>query len=203
MKTYLFLVLSLITSYSFAQEVIWTTEVLEYSSQFSGRDFSAEQVTGPPNAYKFGSKDPNAWMASSPDAQEYLKVGFGNPLKIRQIAIVESSNPGAIELIYVYDENDNAHLVGSFLPGPLEVKNRILNVFLPTYDFNIKAVKIVLDGSMVPGANSIDAIGVSTSVVPIRFREGFAYRLNPRLAKKKIDLEASGEESDIRPVFWR
>ncbi len=201
MKTYLFLVFSLITCYSYAQEVIWASEVIEYSSQFSGRDFSADQITGPPNAFKFGGKDPMAWMASSPDSQEYLVVGFGSPMKIRQIAVVESSNPGAIEMIYVYDENKDAHLVGSFIPGPTEVNNRILNVFLPTYDFNITSVKIVLDGSMVPGANSIDAIGVSTSVVPIRFREGFAYRLNPRLAKKNIDLNASGEESDIRPVY--
>jgi outer membrane protein OmpA-like peptidoglycan-associated protein len=201
MKTYLFLVFSLITCYSYAQEVQWATEVIEYSSQFSGKDFSAAQVTGPPNAFKFGGKDPMAWMASSPNAQEYLVVGFGSPMKIRQIAVVESSNPGAIEMIYVYDENQDAHLVGSFIPGPIQVNNRILNVFLPTYDFNITSVKIVLDGSMVPGANSIDAIGVSTSVVPIRFREGFAYRLNPRLVKKNIDLEAAGEESDIRPVY--
>jgi len=201
MKTYLFLVLSLITWYSYAQEVQWATEVKEYSSQFSGKDFSASQVTGPPNAFKFGGKDPMAWMASSPNAQEYLVVGFGSPMKIRQIAVVESSNPGAIEMIYVYDENEDAHLVGSFIPGPIQVNNRILNVFLPAYDFNITSVKIVLDGSMVPGANSIDAIGVSTSVVPIQFREGFAYRLNPRLAKKNIDLEAAGEESDIRPVY--
>ncbi len=201
MKTYLFLVFTLITCYSYAQEVQWATEVIEYSSQFSGKDFSAAQVTGPPNAFKFGGKDPMAWMASSPDAQEYLVVGFGSPMKIRQIAVVESSNPGAIEMIYVYDENQDAHLVGSFIPGPIQVNNRILNVFLPTYDFNITSVKIVLDGSMVPGANSIDAVGVSTSVVPIRFREGFAYRLNPRLAKKNIELEAAGEESDIRPVY--
>ena len=201
MKTYLFLVFSLITCYSYAQEVQWATEVIEYSSQFSGKDFSAAQVTGPPNAFKFGGKDPMAWMASSPNAQEYLVVGFGSPMKIRQIAVVESSNPGAIEMIYVYDENQDAHLVGSFIPGPIQVNNRILNVFLPAYDFNITSVKIVLDGSMVPGANSIDAIGVSTSVVPIRFRDGFAYRLNPRLVKKNIDLEAAGEESDIRPVY--
>jgi len=201
MKKYLFLMLSLITIYSYAQEVQWATEVIEYSSQFSGKDFSASQVIGPPNAFKFGGKDPMAWMASSPDSQEYLVVGFGSPMKIRQIAIVETSNPGAIEMIYVYDENKDAHLVGSFIPGPVDVNNRILNVFLPTYDFNIISVKIVLDGSMVEGANSIDAIGVSTSVVPIRFREGFAYRLNPRLTKKNIDLNASGEESDIRPVY--
>ncbi len=201
MKKYLFLVLSLITIHSYTQEVQWATEVIEYSSQFSGKDFSASQVIGPPNAFKFGGKDPMAWMASSPNSQEYLVVGFGVPMKMRQIAIVETSNPGAIEMIYVYDENKDAHLVGSFIPGPVDVNNRILNVFLPTYDFNITSVKIVLDGSMVEGANSIDAIGVSTSVVPIRFREGFAYRLNPRLTKKNIDLNAAGEESDIRPVY--
>ena len=201
MKKYLFLMLSLITCYSYAQEVQWATEVIEYSSQFSGKDFSASQVIGPPNAYKFGGKDPNSWMASSPNSQEYLVVGFGSPMKIRQIAIVESSNPGAIEMIYVYDENKDAHLVGSFIPGPVDVSYRILNLFLPTYDFNITSVKIVLDGSMVEGANSIDAIGVSTSVIPIRFRDGFAYRLNPRLTKKNVDLNATGEESDIRPVY--
>jgi OOP family OmpA-OmpF porin len=201
MKAYLVLLLSLITIYSYSQEVQWATEVIEYSSQFSARDFSAAQATGPPNVLNLGGKDAKAWMASSPDNLEYLVMGFGGPMKVRQIAIVESSNPGAISLIYVYDENDVMHLVGEFIPAPTRVNNRLLNVFLPTVDFNVKAVKIVIDGSKVPGANSIDAIGVSNSVVPVRFGEGFAFRTNPRLAKKTLNLNASGKESDIRPVY--
>jgi OOP family OmpA-OmpF porin len=201
MKANLVLLLSLITFYGFSQDVQWATEVIEYSSQFSARDFSASQTTGPPNVLNLGGKDAKAWMASSPDNEEYLIVGFGSPLKARQIAIVESSNPGAISMIYAYDENDVMHLIGEFIPAPASVNNRLLNVFLPTVDFNIKAVKIVIDGSKVPGANSIDAIGISNSVVPVRFGEGFAYRTNPRLAKRTVDLNASGKESDIRPVY--
>jgi outer membrane protein OmpA-like peptidoglycan-associated protein len=181
--------------------VQWATEVIEYSSQFSGKDFSAAQTTGPPNVLNLGGKDAKAWMASSINKQEYLVVGFENPIKARQSAIVESTNPGAISLIYVYDENDQEHIVCTFIPAPTKVNNRILNVFLPSHDFNTKAVKIVLDGSMVQGANSIDAIGISNSVVPIRYGEGFAYRTNPRLVKKTVDLKASGKESDIRPVY--
>jgi outer membrane protein OmpA-like peptidoglycan-associated protein len=201
MKTYLFLLLSLISGFSFSQDIQWAATVIEYSSQFSGKDFSAEQATGPPNVLNLGGKDAKAWMASSPNKQEYLVVGFEKPSRIRQIAIVESSNPGAINMIYVYDENNDMHLVGKFMPAPTEVNNRILNIFLPSLDFNITALKVVMDGSIVPGANSIDAIGVSSSVVPIRFGEGFAYRTNPRLVKQTVDLKSSGKESDIRPVY--
>jgi outer membrane protein OmpA-like peptidoglycan-associated protein len=201
MKTYLLLVLSLITCYSYSQNVQWANEVIEYSSQFSGKDFSAEQSTGPPNVLNLGGKDAKAWMASSPDNQEYLVVGFENPIKAKQIAIIESSNPGAISMIYVYDENNQEHLAGTFHPAPKEVNNRILNIFLSATEYNTKAVKIILEGSAVPGANSIDAVGISNSVVPIRFGENFAYRTNPRLSKKTIDLKASGKESDIRPVY--
>jgi len=201
MKTSLLLLFSLITCYSYAQNVQWANDIIEYSSQFSGKDFSAEQATGPPDVLNLGGKDAKAWMASSPDNQEYLVIGFENPLKARQIAIVESSNPGAVSMIYLYDESDREYLIGTFVPGPTEVNNRILNVFLPSMDFNTKAVKIVIDGTAVPGANSIDAVGISNSVVPIRFGENFAYRTNPRLSKTTIDLKASGKESDIRPVY--
>jgi len=201
MKTFLFLLLSLISGYSFSQDIQWATTVIEYSSQFSGKDFSAEQATGPPNVLNLGGKDAKAWMASSPNKQEYLVVGFEKPSKVRQIAIVESSNPGAINMIYVYDENNEMHLVGKFVSAPTEVNNRILNVFLSSLDYNITAVKISMEGSNVPGANSIDAIGVSNSVVPIRFGEGFAYRTNPRLVKQTVDLKSSGKESDIRPIY--
>lgn len=201
MKAYLVLLLSLITCYSFSQDVQWASEVLEFSSQFSGKDFSAAQATGAPDVLKQGGKDPKAWMASSPDNLEHLVLGFSNAAKARQIIIIESYNPGAIRNIYIYDENNDIHLIGSFQPGPAKVNNRILNIFLPSADYLIRAVKIEIDGSAVSGANSIDAVGISNSVVPVRFGEGFAFRTNPRLAKKVIDLKASGNESDIRPVY--
>jgi outer membrane protein OmpA-like peptidoglycan-associated protein len=201
MKAYLVFLFTLFTGYSYAQDVQWAAEVIEYSSQFSGKDFSAAQATGPPNVLNLGGKDAEAWMASAPNNQEYLVFGFGTPVKARQIVIIESSNPGAIHMVYVYDENDDMHLVGSFIPGPVRVNNRILNIFLPTSDYMIKAVKLVIDGSKVRGSNSIDAVGVSNSVVPVRFGEGFAHRTNPRLSRKTINLMASGNESDIRPVY--
>lgn len=201
MKARLVLLFSLITSIVFSQDVQWASKVIEYSSQFSGRDFSAEQAVGPPNVLNFGGKDAKAWMASSPDNQEYLVLGFESPVKARQIIIVESSNPGSIYMVYVYDESNTMHLVGELIPGPLDIKNRILNIFLPNTEINISAVRIVTDGSKVPGANSIDAVGLSNSVLPVQFGENFAFRLNPRLAKRVVDLNAQGEESDIRPVY--
>src|SRR5688572_1431158 len=87
-----------------AQTLQWATSVIEFSSQLTPNQFSAQQALGKPNVLPAGGENPNAWVPDKPNRREFLKVGFSNPTSIRQIAIAESYNPTALYRVLVYDE---------------------------------------------------------------------------------------------------
>src|SRR5665213_2630667 len=80
-----------------AQHVEWASEVLGYSSQkapYGSPQYSAEQVLGKPNKCRATGDSPCAWLpASDPDQgsqEEWIKVGFTDPMKIQQVAVAEN-----------------------------------------------------------------------------------------------------------------
>jgi OOP family OmpA-OmpF porin len=100
------------------QNTQWVSTIIEASSELSPREYSAEQIIGKPNVTPGTGDNPNAWMPFREDHEEYVKVGFEVPMKIRQIAIAESFNPSAIYQLYVYDRSDNEFLINTFEPRP-------------------------------------------------------------------------------------
>ncbi len=185
------------------QEVQWASEVLDFSSQFSEYQYSATQVLGKPDVLPDYGDNPNAWMPSKPDRISFIKVGFERPVRLQQIAIGESYNPGALYQVFLYDENDNEQLLNTFMPRQINVKGRMLNIYLSETQFEVSAVKIVLDGSKVPGYNGIDAIGISGTNIPIVAVKDVAFRRNPGLDNDWLFLGAEEGVSDSRPVFHK
>ena len=167
-KTLLLLAFCLTFISSQAQESQWVNTILEASSEMSPREYSAEQLIGVPNVTSGTGESPNAWMPFSEDREEYVKVGFENPIKIRQIAIAESYNPSAIYQIYLYDRSGNEFLINTFYPRPVELKSRMLHVFFDLTEYEVAALKVVLHGDVVPGFYSIDAIAISSSASPVK-----------------------------------
>ena len=107
MKKFTFLLFLFIASYSTqAQVVQWANKVIDFSSELTPIQYSAMQVVGKPNVLPSGGQNPNAWTPNRPSRKEFIKVGFENPISIRQIAIAESHNPSAIYRVLVYDEAD-------------------------------------------------------------------------------------------------
>ncbi len=88
-------------------------------------------------------------------------------MPIVQIAIGETYNPGAISEIYAYDENDVEHKVFEQQPGPVREQWSMFRVFIERTNYNVKAIKVVLDGRAKDGFSDIDCIGVSNSNDPI------------------------------------
>ena len=150
-----------------AQNVQWASEVIEFSSELSPLQYSASQALNNPNVLPNGGENPNAWTPKNPNRMEFIKVGFENPIKIQQIAVGESYNPGAVSTVYIYDKAGNETQVYTFNSRPIGEEGRLLNIFINPTEFEVAAVKVELDGRAVPGYNSIDAIGVSDSEVPI------------------------------------
>jgi len=104
-------------SHGYGQEVLWANKVLGYSSEFRpaqyGFAFRAKQVLGQPNKLPDFGNSPCAWQPAEADGrnEEWIKVGFEKPVPLRQVAIAENFNPGAVTRVYAYDEAGKEYLV--------------------------------------------------------------------------------------------
>ncbi len=184
-----------------AQDVLWASEVIEFSSELSNTEYSAKQVLGKPNVYPLGGENPNAWLPKKPDRVDFVKVGFTKPIKVQQIAIAESMNPSAIKEVFLYDKSGQEYEVYSFDPSPINISRRMLNIFIDPTTYDVHALKIVLDGSQVEGYNSIDAIGISNSKTPIRIQIHLPVDLNTNEESVKLDTAVNSKYNEIKPLI--
>lgn len=156
-----FLLLSVLTTCLYAQDVQWAYRVLEFSSQQTDIDFSARQVLGRPNVYPASGENRNAWQPKDKSAEQFIKVGFRTPIIPKQIVIAETNHPGSIQKVFVYDAEGKEIELTSFQNTTTTEANRLLVIKPKDVKFYILAVKIVLKaGAAVEG---IDAIGISES----------------------------------------
>ncbi len=186
-----------------AQDVQWASKVIDFSSELSPLQYSAKQALSKPNVLPNGGENPNAWTPKNPNRIEYVKVGFDRPQKVQQIAIGESYNPGSISAIYVYDQSDNETQVYTFNARPIGEAGRLLNVFFDITSFDVVAVKLEIDGRAVPGYNSIDAIGISDSEVPIQVENliRLADNISDDLEAERLGPNVNSEVNEFRPLI--
>ncbi|MCK5368383.1 MAG: OmpA family protein, partial [Cyclobacteriaceae bacterium] len=151
---------------SYAQRVYWASEVLDFSSELSSYEYSAEQILGKPNALPQGGDNPNAWMPAKPNKLEFISVAFDKAIRIEQIVIAESYNPSMLYEIYLYNKNGNEFLVHTFEPRPIDLKSRLLRINIEKTKYKVESLRIIVDGRKVPGYAGIDAVGVSGSRKP-------------------------------------
>ena len=194
-------VLLLISATSYAQNVQWASKVLEVSSQISDTQFSGKQALKSPNVLPAGGENPNAWTPDRPNRKEFIKVGFDEPMRIRQIVIAESYNPSAISAVYAYDTQGKEYLIETFQPQRQDVAARLLNIFVDRTDYEVAAVKVVIDGTALPGYHSIDAIGISKSRTPITIDVNVAADVNPDIQAQKLGPEVNSEYKELKPLL--
>jgi hypothetical protein len=97
MKKLLALILS-VTSITVAesQVVQWASKVIDFSTELTPVQYSAQQILGKPNVLPSAGQNPNAWTPDRPKRKESIKVGFETPMQIQQVAIAESNNPSGL-----------------------------------------------------------------------------------------------------------
>lgn len=200
LKRFLFILVFTLPVKMIAQDVQWASTIIEFSSELSPKEYSANQVLGKPNVLPGGGDSPNAWLPSNPNGEEYIKVGFENPSYIQQIAIGESYNPSAIHQLYLYDTEGNEFLVNTFSPRPIELRGRLLNVFIERTPYRVQALKLVLNGLSVPGYNGIDAIGISRSKEPVIAQIEMAENVSSEVKAERLDDNINSEYQEMRPL---
>ncbi|MBS1682377.1 MAG: OmpA family protein [Bacteroidetes bacterium] len=178
------LVLTGVCLFSQGQSVQWASKALEFSTELTSIQYSASQAVGKPNVLPAGGQNPNAWTPDKPKRTEFIKLGYANPMQIRQVAIAESYNPGALYKVYVYDEAGKEYLVNTFIPQAVPLQGRMLNVFVDKTPYKVAAVKLEFDGKALPDYFSIDAVAISDSNYPI-----IADIIKPELLAKGLLVE--------------
>lgn len=156
---------------SSAQEVQWASEVIKFSTEFSRKEASAKQVLGKPDKLPAWGPSNVAWAPQKNDNEfpEFIHVGFSVPIKIKQVAVGESYNPGSIIEILLYDVNGKKYTVykNDTLTGRFSTGGGMFHVLFPITEYEVKSVKVILNTKAIPGSNQIDCIGISSAETPI------------------------------------
>ncbi len=163
-KTLLYIFLIIFILPLSGQQMQWASEVIDKSSQYGPDIYSAQQALGIPNAINGNSTEMMAWAPGQEESSlgEHLHVRYTVAMRIRQIAISESKNPGAIRRITLFDDNRKRHIIyENGNPAPAGKSSRFFTHTFPLTEYKVSEVLIELKTSAVPGSNNIDAIGIS------------------------------------------
>jgi OmpA-OmpF porin, OOP family len=186
---------------STAQVVQWASKVIEFSSELTPIQYSAKQALGKPNVLPAGGQSPNAWAPDRPNRKEFLKLGYDNPISIRQIAIAESHNPSAIYRVFAYDQAGKEYLINTLNPMAIPLKGRMLNIFMEPTLYKVAAVKIEFDGGAVPDYYSIDAVAISDSNYPIIADIPTMQLLASGILIEVLDNNVNSEYKELNPLL--
>ncbi len=203
MKQFLLSTLFLVcfTIASNAQVVQWASKVIGFSSELTPVQYSAQQALGKPNVLPAGGQSPNAWAPDKPKRKEWLKLGFANPIAIRQIAIAESHNPSAIYRVLAYDEAGREYVVNTLSPMAVPLKGRMLGLFMELTPYKVSAIKIEFDGAAVPDYYGIDAVAISDSNFPIIADIPKLQLLASGILIEALDSNVNSDYSELNPLL--
>ena len=200
-KSLLTLFLTFLCIFSFGQQVQWASKVIEFSSELTPVQYSAQQALGKPNVLPAGGQNPNAWTPDKPKRTEFIKLGYANPIQIRQIAIAESYNPRALFKVYIYDETGREYLIHTLNPMAVPKKAMLRNIFVEKTPYKVSAVKLEFDGKALPDYFSLDAVAISDSGYPIIADIDLPDLLSKGLVVEQLDKNVNSDYSELNPLL--
>jgi beta-lactamase regulating signal transducer with metallopeptidase domain len=123
-------------------------------------DWSAEQLTGAPDA-QAGADDRRAWASATADGQgEWIEVSYEQPVHAVAVLIFETHNPGAIGSVKVFESEDKWYWALDSRPARPIAKNSQVTTITLSGERPINKVRITIESVSVPGYNQIDAVGL-------------------------------------------
>lgn len=181
--------LSVFQKVGWAQEIIWASSVIEFSSEYNAKESSVKQVLGKPNKYPKTERSTCAWAPqySEVNQTEFISVGFILPTIAQQIIIVENFNSGHIQKVLVVYNTDQEQEIYTRATLPTANGGRLFTITLKGNTKPVKAVKLILDKQDRNNPYQIDAIGMTSSSSPV------AIKLN------ELDIAFLSESESLGP----
>jgi outer membrane protein OmpA-like peptidoglycan-associated protein len=202
------LLISLITFSSSAQTVHWANKVLGFSSERTdpinqGPQYRAVQVLGLPSKLPLIGETVCAWSPSGADtyAEEYIKVGFEKPIRIKQVCIAENVNPGAVVRVLAYDSTDREYILHENKEDGPTTKGRMWNIIVPQTDYTVYAIKLIVAPAKIPGYNQIDAIGISEVDFPYETKVNIAKNMPKEILKENLGKTVNSKVREVAPII--
>lgn len=187
-----------------AQNAQWASKVIGYSSQFGKKQYAAKQALGKPNVLPAFKDSPCAWSPLNEESRtdEYLQVGFSKPMRISQVAVAESHNPGAVSKVYIIDVSGKSHeIYSNTMTRALPEPGRMLRINFPLTAYKVASVKVVLNTLGIPGWNHIDAVAISASEDPIRARINLSKSLKFESRPENLGRAINSRYDEIMPII--
>ena len=193
-----------------AQSVQWARRVVGVSSEknrttesgaATGEQYKASQALGRPSKTPEMGQSPCAWAPLNPDgaADEWIQVGFAQPMRARQIVVAENVNPGAVVRVLVIDEKGTEHSV--YQASPQVRTNPLLHIFLNDSSFVCHQVKVVINGATLKGINQIDAIGISKETKPVAVGINVSAATPKDIQKENLGRTVNSPGQEVAPVI--
>lgn len=191
----------LLLSPAFTQQLQWASKVIEFSSELTEVQYSAEQILGKPNVLPAGGQNPNAWTPDKPKRKEFIKLGYDHPIQIQQVAIAESYNPSGLYRLLLYDEAGTEYAIRTFNPVAIPIQSRMLNIFFEKTPYKVAAIKLEFDGGALPEYFSIDAVGITDAHYPVIAAIDKPELLASGIIVEKLDANVNSGQSELNPML--
>ncbi|WP_064196829.1 MULTISPECIES: OmpA family protein [Emticicia] len=189
-------------------KVQWASKVLAFSSErvdanSPGPKYRAIQVIGSPNKLPQTGESACAWSPAGADtyAEEFIKVGFETPTKIKQICIGENFNAGSVVRVLAYDSLDKEYILHENKEDGLVGKGRMWNIIIPQTEFKVFAIKLILAPAKVSGYNQIDAIGISEIELPFEAKINHAKDIPKDVTKENLGRTINTQKREVAPII--
>jgi hypothetical protein len=139
----------------------WASSVRAMSTQYTADSWAANKVLGAPDVFPAHGDNANAWASlGADDRDEYLEVGFTQPMRASAVEIYETYNPGAVRSITMITTSGKRIEAYRANPSATGQNVNILRADVGCTGEPIVAVRVELGSKVVEGWNEIDAIGL-------------------------------------------
>ncbi len=142
----------------------YASTVINFSSQYTPTDWSANQILGAPNVYPSYGSIPQAWSPNG-DPREFITLEFANPSPINFIDIYETYMPGAIDTVYIKNPATGLFEVVYSTSAALFSNStaRVLHISFPLTTFNVSEIRIAINCAAIQSWNEIDAVAIGST----------------------------------------
>ena len=201
MRVFYLICLLHLSGLSRGQNVQWASRVIEFSAEASSVQFSSNQILGAPDVLPKTEMSANAWSPGSSKREHFISVAFNQPMAIKQTAVAEAFNAGALKEVYAIDEKGDEILLITLSPSKIDLPGRMFNFFMEETDYTVTGLKLVFDGKMYQGRFFIDAVAISDSEIPIRPQVETISNVRSDIEVKPLTTNVNSPADELRPLL--
>jgi hypothetical protein len=194
------------TTVTKAQEVIWVNKVLEVSSdsidEFTFPRYNAIQILGKPNVLPQTVSSPCSWKVKHKEnSKDSIYVSFEKAVRIRQIIIGETVNPGAVVRIIGYSVTNLEFVLYEKVASYKGDNKRLWNIMIPETKEEIRVLKLEISHRFLSGDKEFDAVGISNSDIPYEPKVNIDETLNYKNQPVNLGNSINSSSGELCPII--